>query len=86
MATKANGPSPDNGRKLRRGTLAAAWQLGIGPKLRCCWQQTLVMAAVSSVEMARASEIRQLRAQLKRAEYTLDILRKASVIFRQSTQ
>ena len=44
------------------------------------------MAEVGSVEVARDPEVRQLRAQLKRAEQELDILKKALVIFSQPTR
>ena len=97
MATKTSGSSPDKRRKyddafkveaLRlatgsRSTQAAAQQLGISPKLLYRWQQAQLIAEVGSVEMARDPEVRQLRAQLKRAEQELDILKKALVIFGQ---
>jgi len=49
--------------------------LGINPKLRYRWQQAQLIAEVGRVEVARDSEIRQLRAQLKRAEQELDMLK-----------
>ena len=60
-----------------RSTQAAARQLGISPKLLYRWQHEQVVAEVGSVEVARDPEVRQLRAQLKRAEQELDILKKA---------
>jgi transposase len=69
-----------------RSTQAAAQQLGISPKLLYRWQQTQLIAEVGSVEVARDPEVRQLRAQLKRAEQELDILKKALVIFGQPTR
>ena len=45
-----------------------------------------LVAEVGSVEVARDPEVRQLRAQLKRAEQELDILKKALVIFGQPTR
>ena len=100
MATKTSGSSPDQRRKydkafkteaLRlagesRSTQAAARQLGISPKLLYRWQQAQVVAEVGSVEVAHDPELRQLRAQLKRAEQELDILKKALVIFGQPTR
>jgi transposase len=100
MITKAPGTSPDKRRKydaafkaeaLRlasesRSTQAAARQLGISPKLLYRWQQAQLIAEVGSVEVARDPEVRQLRAQLKRAEQELDILKKALVIFGQPTR
>ena len=59
-----------------RSTQAAAQQLGISPKLLYRWQQAQLVAEVGSVEVARDPEVRQLRAQLKRAEQELDILKK----------
>lgn len=64
-----------------RNTQAAAQQLGISPKLPYRWQQVQLIAEVGSVEVARDPEVRQLRAQLKRAEQELDSLKKALVIF-----
>jgi transposase len=69
-----------------RGTQAAAQQLGISPKLLYCWQQAQLVAEVGSVEVARDPEVRQLRAQLKRAEQELDLLKKALVLFGQPTR
>ena len=69
-----------------RSTQAAARQLGISPKLLYCWQEAKLVAEVGSVEVARDPEVRQLRAQLKRAEQELDILKKALVIFGQPTR
>jgi len=66
-----------------RSTQAAAQQLGINPKLLYRWQQEQLVAEVGSVEVARDPEVRALRAQLKRAEQELDILKKALVIFSQ---
>ena len=100
MATKTSGSSPDKRRKydeafkaevLRlasesRSTQAAARQLGISPKLLYRWQQAQLIAEVGSVEVVRDPEVRQLRAQLKRAEQELDILKKALVIFGQPTR
>ena len=100
MTTKKSGASPDKRRKydaafkaeaLRlatesRSTQAAARQLGINPKLLYRWQQEQLIAEVGSVEVARDPEVRQLRAQLKRAEQELDILKKALVIFGQPTR
>jgi len=59
-----------------RSTQAAAQQLGISPKLLYRWQQAQLIAEVGSVEVARDPEVRQLRAQLKRAEQELAILKK----------
>ena len=50
------------------------------------WQQAQLVAEVDSVEVTRDPEVRQLRAQLKRAEQELDILKKALVIFGQPTR
>jgi len=97
IASKASGASPDKRRTydeafkaeaLRlasesRSTQAATRQLGINPKLLYRWQQAQLVAEVGSEEVARDLEVRQLRAQLKRAEQELDILKKASVIFGQ---
>ena len=69
-----------------RSTQAAARQLGISPKLRYRWQEAKLVAEVGSVEVARDPEVRQLRAQLKRAEQELDSLRKTLVIFGQPTR
>ncbi|QKG51948.1 hypothetical protein [Hymenobacter sp. BRD67] len=54
---------------------AAAQQLGISPKLLYRWQETKLVAEVSSLEVARDPEVHQLRAQLKRAEQELDMLK-----------
>ncbi len=62
-----------------RSTQAVAQQLGISPKLLYRWQQAQLVAEVSSVQVARDPEVRQLRAQLKRAEQELDILKKVLV-------
>jgi len=62
-----------------RSTQLAARRLGISPKLLYRWQQVQLIAEVGSVEVARDPEERQLRAQLKRAEQELDILKKALV-------
>lgn len=100
MATKTSGALPDKRRKydeafkaeaLRlasesRSTQAAARQLGISPKLLYRWQQAQLVAEVGSEEVARNSEVRALRARLKRAEQELDILKKALVIFGQPTR
>jgi transposase len=100
MTTKKSGASPDKRRKydaafkaeaLRlasesRSTQAAARQLGINSKLLYRWQQEQLIAEVGSAEVARDPEVRQLRAQLKRAEQELDILKKALVIFGQPTR
>ena len=89
MATKTSRSSPDKRRKydaafkaeaLRlasesRSTQAAARQLGISPKLLYRWQQVQLVAEVGSEELARDSEVRALRARLKRAEQELDILK-----------
>ena len=97
MSTKSSKPTPDKRRKyddafkteaLRlaaesRSAQAAAQQLGISPKLLYRWQEAKLVAEVGSVEVARDPEVRQLRAQLKRAEQELDILKKALVIFGQ---
>ena len=97
MSTRSSKPTPDKRRKyddafkteaLRlaaesRSTQAAAQQLGISPKLLYRWQKAKLVAEVGSVEVARDPEVRQLRAQLKRAEQELDILKKALVIFGQ---
>lgn len=69
-----------------RSTQAAARQLGVSPKLLYRWQEAQLVAEVGSVEVARDPEVRQLRAQLKRAEQELDILKKALVIFGQPTR
>ena len=69
-----------------RSTQAAAQQLGISPKLLYRWQEAKLVAEVGSVEGARDPEVRQLRAQLKRAEQELDSLKKALVIFGQPTR
>ena len=60
--------------------------MGISPKLLYRWQQVQLIAEVGSVEVARDPEGRQLRAQLKRAEQELDMLKKALVIFGQPTR
>jgi transposase len=71
---------------------AVAQQLGISLKLLYRWQQAQLIAEVDSVEVARDPEVRQLRAQLKRAEQELDSLKKPwsllcfSRIFIQSTR
>ena len=97
MSTISSKPTPDKRRKyddafkteaLRpaaesRSTQAAAQQLGISPKLLYRWQEAKLVAEVGSVEVARDPEVRQLRAQLKRAEQELDMLKKAVVIFGQ---
>ena len=89
MAAKTNGSSPDIRRKydeackaeaLRsasesRSTQAGARALGSSPKLLYRWQQVQAVAEVGSVEVARDPEVRQLRAQLKRAEQEWDILK-----------
>jgi transposase len=69
-----------------RSTQAAAQQLGSSPKLLYRWQQAQLIAEVGSVEVARDPKVRQLRAQLKRAEQEVDILKKALVIFGQPTR
>jgi transposase len=100
MSVKSSKTTPDKRRKyddafkaeaLRlaaesRSTQAAAQQLGISPKLLYRWQQAQLIAEVGSVAVARDPEVRQLRAQLKRAEQELDILKKALVIFGQPTR
>jgi transposase len=100
MSTKSSKSTPDKRRKyddafkaeaLRlasesRSTQAAAQQLGISPKLLYRWQQAQLIAEVGSLEVARDPEVRQLRAQLKRAEQELNILKKALVIFGQPTR
>ena len=69
-----------------RSTQAAAQQLGISSKLLYRWQQAQLVAEVGSEEVACDSEVRVLRARLKRAEQELDILKKALVIFGQPTR
>ena len=100
MATKTSGASPIKRRKygeafkaeaLRlasesRSTQAAAQQLGISPKLLYRWQKAQFVAEVGSEEVARDPEVRALRARLKRAEQELDVLKKALVIFGQTTR
>ena len=100
MSAKSSKSTPDKRRKyddafkaeaLRLtseswSTQAAAQQLGISPKLLYRWQQAKLVAEVGSVEVARDPEVLQLRAQLKRAEQELDILKKALVIFAQPTR
>jgi transposase len=54
---------------------AAAWQLGISPKLLYRWQQAQLVAKVGSEEVAHDPKVRALRAQLKRAEQELAILK-----------
>ena len=90
MTAKKSGVSPDKRRKydeafkaetLRlagesRSTQAAARQLGISPKLLYRWQQARLVAEVGSEQVARDTEVRALRARLKRAEQELDILKK----------
>ena len=56
-----------------RSTQAAAQQLGISPKMLYRLQQAQLAAEVGSVEVARAPEVRALRARLKRAEQELDL-------------
>ena len=82
MSTKSSKTPPAKRRKYNdafkaealrlasesRSTQAAAQQLGISPKLLYRWQQVQLVAEVGSVEVARDPEVRQLRAQLKRAE------------------
>jgi len=48
----------------------------ISSKLFSRWQEAKLVAEVGSVEIARDPEVRQLRAQLKRAEQELGILKK----------
>ena len=100
MSTKSNKTTPDKWRKyddaskaeaLRlaaesRSTQAAAQQLGSSPKLLYRWQQAQLVAEGGSLEVARDPEVRQLRAQLKRAEQELDSLKKDLVIFGQPTR
>ena len=64
-----------------RSTQAAARALNINPKMLYRWQQAQLVAEVGSEAVARDPEVRQLRAQLKRAEQELDMLKKALVIF-----
>ena len=47
--------------------------MGISPKMLYRLQQAQLAAEVGSVEVARAPEVRALRARLKRAEQELDI-------------
>lgn len=54
-----------------RSTQAAARALNINPKMLYRWQQAQVIAEVGSEAVARDPEVRQLRAQLKRAEQEL---------------
>ena len=54
--------------------------MGISPKLLYRWQQAKFIAKVGSVEVASDPEVRQLRAQLKRAEQELDISNKALAV------
>ena len=69
-----------------RSTQAAAQQPGISPKLLCRGQEAKLVTEVGSVEVARDLEVRQLRAQLKRAEQELAMLKKALFIFGQPTR
>ena len=76
MAAKPSGASPDKRRKydeafkaeaLRLASespskLAAARQLGISPKLLYRWQQVQLVAEVGNEKVARAPEVRALRA------------------------
>ena len=62
-----------------RSTQAAAQQLGISPRLLYRWQEAKLVAEVGRVEVARDPQVRQLRAQLKRAEQEVDMLKKALV-------
>ncbi|OGX85367.1 hypothetical protein BEN48_14465 [Hymenobacter glacialis] len=56
-----------------RSTQAAAWQLGISPKLLYRWQKAQLMPEVGSEEVARDPVVRALCACLKRAKQKLDI-------------
>ena len=99
IAAKTSGMSPDKQRKYdevykaealhpaseSRSTQAAARQLNISPKLLYCWQQAQLVAEVGSVEVARDPEVGALRAAKKRLAQKLGMLKKALVIFRQST-
>lgn len=58
-----------------RSTQAAARQLGISPKLLHRWRQAQLVAEVGSKAVARDSEVRALRARLKRAEQELYMLK-----------
>ncbi len=60
-----------------RSTQAAARALNSNPKMRYRWQQAQVAAEVGSEAVARDPEVRQLRAQHKRAELEVAILNKA---------
>jgi transposase len=83
MSTKSSKTTPDKRRKYDDAFKAEALRLalesrstqqfGISPKLLYRWQQAQLVADVGSVEVARDPEVRQLRAQLKRAEQELDI-------------
>jgi transposase len=64
-----------------RSTQAAAWQLGISPKLLHRWQQAQLATELGSDPLVRA-----LRARPKRAEQELAILKNALVIFGQPTR
>jgi transposase len=86
MATKTSGASPDKRRKYDEAFKAEARQLGISPKLLYRWQQAQLVAEVGSAEVARAPEVRALRAANKRLAQELDILKKALVIFGQPTR
>ena len=55
----------------------AAQQLGSSPERLYRWQQAPLIAEVGSVAVARDPEVRQLRAQLKRAEQELDSFKKS---------
>ncbi|MCB2380436.1 transposase [Hymenobacter sp. BT635] len=75
MASRSSGWSPYKLRKCEepfkaeasrlasesRSTQAAAQQLGVMPKLFYRWRQTLLVAEVGSLEVARDPEVRALR-------------------------
>lgn len=58
-----------------RSTRAAACQSGISENLRLRWQHQA--AKLGSEELARAPEVRALRAELQRVQREWDILKKA---------
>ncbi len=101
MAKKSSGMLPDKRRKYDEAfkaealrlatesysTQAAAQQLGSSPKLLYRRQQAQFVAEVSSVEVTRARdpEVRALSTANKRRAHKFGILKKALVIFGQST-
>lgn len=68
--------TPDKRRRYNDAFKAADQQSDISPKLLYRWQEAKLVAEVGSVEVGRDLEVHQLRAQLRRAEQELDMLKK----------